>query len=300
MDKILQFVEKYNKGIGASRLTRQKTLSLARRLIREDPFGKLKFEVSFKISGNRILNQARLLNMDADSYSCKSPIFFLDRLEIYRSIMKSRIKNRYLPDITKAIACISKTPMNLYFGADIDGGNFIFAFWIIFGGIKRSGEASFWNYDFEEITGNTLEKAGFKPPLFLKNNILNLGFDIGKRDIFYKLYYLLDDRERDLPGFTGIIRKISGKLENFKYFSYFSKMYDKQGECRKEKLFVEFLEDIYPDDARAQGLLAKVLEIGNSSFSPCKLSEINKMTGARISLISFETNGTLTFYLRPE
>lgn len=300
MDKLRKFIGKYAEGIGASKITRAKLMALAGRLIREDPLDRIKFEASFKVKGSRMTNYARLLNMDGNSYSCKSPLIFLERLQLYRAIMLDRTKNPFLEETIKALLSVVRTPMDLYFGADIDGSDFIFAFWIIFGGVKRTGEMNFWDYDFEQITRDALKAAGFKPPVFLKKNILNLGFDITAKNIFYKLYYLLSGPGSDLPQFKVTLTQIKGAFTRFKYFSYFSKMYDRRGDCVKEKLFIEFLEDIFPQNPKINELLEKVLKIGKSSFDPDRLFNVCKHAEARISLVSFQTDGTITFYLRPD
>ena len=223
---------------------------------------------------------------------------FLERLKLYQRLMAGKIHNPLLPDLMGALADISQTPMDLYFGADIDQWSFLFAFWLIFGGVKRSGEVSFWRYDFERIIKDTLGKIRFKGPGRIRKDILNLGFDIDDKDIFYKIYFLC--REKVLPksNFTALMKRINRNLAGFKYFYFISQMYDKDGDCVKEKLFTEFLEDIYPGSERSEQLLARVIRISGSGPGPARLPKVIASIGGRISLISFENDATLTFYIR--
>jgi len=299
MNEILNFFERYTESIGVSNTTKKNTLMIVRNLLRYDPFRKTKFEVSFKLNNSVISNRVRFLNMDGNAYSCKNQLFFIGRLEIYKRIMKGKINNSLLPNVIQALTEISKTPMDLYFGADIEDNNYLFAFWLIFGGVKKTGEVTFWHYDFDEIVKNALEIIKFKPPKFLRKNILNLGFDIDSKNVFYKLYYLLRDKTEYLSPFTNLMKKINRNLSDFKFFYFFSQMYDKEGVCIKNKLFIEFLEDIYPNSQKINELLRKVLEINHSRFESLKLFRIIKSINGRLSLISFEIDGTITFYIRP-
>jgi hypothetical protein len=299
MNEILNFFKRYTKSIGASNTTKKNSLMIAGALLRHDPFGKTKFEVSFKIKKHILPRRIRFLNMDGNAYSSKNKLFFLERLEIYKRIMNGKINNSLLPRVIQALTEISKTPMDLYFGADIENNNYLFAFWLIFGGVKKTGEVSFWNYDFDGIVKNALEKMRFKPPRFLRKDILNLGFDIDNNNVFYKLYYLLRDKTEYLSPFTNLMKKINRTLPDFKYFYFFSRMYDEQGRCCKQKLFTEFLEDIYPDTEKTNELLAKVLTLNNNHIELQRLLKIIKLIDGRISLMSFEADGTITFYIRP-
>lgn len=300
MDRILHFFENYTDAIGASKVTQRNTLAIIKNLVRGDPFEKTKFELSFKLKNDTISNRVRFLNIDGGIYSCKSQQFFLARLEIYKEIMKNKIDNSLLPDVIQALTSISKTPMDLYFGADIKDDVFLFAFWLIFGGVKRTGEVNFWPYNFNEIVNNALTKIKFKKSMFLINDILNFGLDIDNKDVFYKLYYLLRDKESSPASFGNLIKRINRILSDFRFFYFFSRMYNKEGKCIKKKLFIEFLEDIYPNSRKINELLGKVLEINHSRFELPKLFRIIKSINGRLSLISFEPYRVLTFYIRPD
>lgn len=278
--------------------TRKEASSLMGRLIEDDPLGKTQFEVSFKVADNLIPSQARFLNMDSNAYSCKNKLFFLERVELYKRIMAGKTRNPLFPGLMRALGGISQTPMDLYFGADVSRRNLLFAFWLIFGGVKRSGEISFWPYDFERIVKDTLGKIRFKGPGRIGEDILNFGFDIDDKNVFYKIYFLC--REKVLPKshFTDLMKRINRNFLNFKYFYFISQMYDKNGKCIKEKLFTEFLESIYPGSKRQEELLAQVIRISKSRIGAKRLFEIVRSIGGRLSLISFENNGTLTFYIR--
>jgi len=106
--------------------------------------------------------------------------------------------------------------MDLYIGFDAKNDDVLFAFWLIFGGVKRTGRISFWPYDFGSILNNFFERAGFRKPGSVKKDILNLGVDIGKADSFYKIYYLC--RERVIPNsdFTALMKNLN---ESFRGFS---------------------------------------------------------------------------------
>lgn len=275
-------------------------ISLFDMLRRYDPLNKTKFEVSFKLINNTVPSQIRFLNMDGNVYSCKSRELFLLRLALYRKIIKNKINNPMMENIFKALENVSKTPMDLYFGVDIKDGYYLFSFWLIFGGVKRTGEVSFWPYKFDEIIDKVLFQIKFKKPRFLRKDILNLGFDVDSKNIFYKLYYLLKDKEENLFPFTNLMKRINRRLSDFKYFYFFSQMYDQKAECIKRKLFLEFLEDIYSDSKRTEEVLKKILEVSNNYFDLRKLFKIIKLINGRISLISFEIDGTLTFYIRPD
>ncbi len=239
--------------------------------------------------------------MDADAYSCKNKFLFLKRLGLYTSLMNKKASNPFLPGLIDAFSEISDTPMDLYFGADIHNDSYIFAFWLIFGGVKRNGAASFWHYNFKGIVNKFLARVGLKKTTLLKNNILNFGIDIDERQIFYKLYYLLTEKSNEIKSllFSRLIKDIDKKFSNFRYFYFFSQMFDKNAQCVKNKLFVEFLEDITLRSCKINELTSKAGEICGDRLDERVLSHTIKSIGGRVSLISFENNGSATFYIRP-
>lgn len=301
MNKIIKFFNGYTESLGVSAITQKNTLKIIRALHRYDPWNKTKFEVSFKVRNHTIAEIARFLSMDVGVYSCRSQLSFLARLEIYRNIIEGKLVNPRLPCLIQALAETSKTPMDLYFGADIENNRFLFAFWLIYGGIKRSGKVSFCPFNFNEIIEKVLGKIEFEPPLkSLKNTVINLGFDIDNKDIFYKFYYLLRKDSEYPASFDGLIKRIDKTFVGFSYFSFFSQMYNDKGRCCREKLFIEFLEDISPDSTKNIGLLAKACEMNNNYFELERLERVVKLINGRISLISFEDGGELTFYIRAD
>lgn len=301
MNQLIGFVKRYNEAVGISKLTQKNMLSIIRELIRYDPFGKTRFEVSFKLQDRRIYHDARFLNMDGNAYSCKSQLYFLARLEIYKEIMRKRKSPRSLfDDIIKALEYISKRPMDLYFGADITDDNYLFAFWLIFGGVKRNGKVSFWPYDFEKTISRILTYIKCSPPKIIKGDILNFGFDINNKNVFYKLYYLIKDKDSYFTPFANTMKKINKGLSGYKYFYFSSHMYNKEGKCVKDKIFIEFLEDLRGGNTHTDKVIEQILGINNSRIDSSKISRIIKFIDGRISLISFEVDGTVTFYIRPD
>jgi len=298
MKEVIKFFKGYSKSLDVSEITQKNTLRVIRKLLRYDPWNKTRFEVSFKIKKDKIPRLERFLTMDIGIHSSRSPISFLGRLEIYKSIMKGKINNPLLPNVIRALAGVSRTPMDLYFGADIENNNFLFAFWLIFGGVKRTGEISFCPYDFDEIVKEVLEKIKFEPPKLLRKDILNLGLDIDNKNVFYKLYYLLRKNAEYPASFDALIKRIDKTFVNFKYFYFFSQMHDAKGRCCKEKLFVEFLEDLYPASPKNTELLARVCEMNNNYFELERLEKVIRTIDGRISLLSFENDGQVTFYVR--
>lgn len=295
---LIDFFVRYLQAIAASKTTKRNTLLLLKRLIRYDPLDKTQFELSFKINKNSILRSARFLNIDANVYSCKSTLSYLARLRLFKEIMGEKVKRPLASKALKALEAAQNNPMDLYFGVDIDSNNYLFAFWLVFGGIKRSGTASFWNYDFSGIIDKLLFNLGFKKPTSLRERILNFGIDISNK-LFYKLYFLLDNKNDYPANFQRIIKDIDTELCNFKYFYFYSQMYNKEGQCIKEKLFIEFLEDILPSTDKMNELLRKIIFLTDVNVRYEMLHEVINRIYGRISLISFEQSKVATFYLRP-
>jgi len=285
--------------IKPSKKSKKNALDLLKKLLIFDLYNLTEFEFSFKVKKNKIVKDIRFLSMDHNGYSCQNPRFFLKRVMLFEKIMATKCKNKDHKKVNSALRKVSKHPMDLYFGFDIKGGEYVFAFWLIFGGVKRNGKVSFWPYNFTKIINSSLKDVGLKKPKTLKRDILNLGFDIYKNEIRYKLYYLCRKMIMRDSAFAELMSEINSKFAQFKYFYFFSEMYNHQGKLVREKMFLEFLEDIRNEDEKMiDTLLIKLKEIIGFSVSLGVLKTTLRKCGGRISLISFELDGTLTFYIR--
>jgi hypothetical protein len=191
--------------------------------------------------------------------------------------------------------------MDLYFGFDVHDNDILFAFWLIFGGVKRTGDVSFWPYNFNSILRNFFNTSKSKMPNILNKEILNFGVDLGKSGLYYKFYYLCREKILTNHDFTELMKSINKSLKDFKYFYFFSEMYDEGGKLVKKKLFIEFLEDIMNDDKKMVNIIVRSLSrINNINFNHSQIKNVLHKCGGRISLISFQLDGTLTFYIRPD
>jgi len=299
MDKNLSFFSRYFKALKFSPATRENTILIVKRLLKYDYLKKTQFEVSFKIKKNKILNSVRFLNMDADVYSCKNKLLFLARLKACLDCVEKQVSQEHLNKAVLSLMNLADSPMDLYFGADVKDEDLVYAFWLIFGGVEKSGKVNFCPYNLNKLVFDILKIIKFKSPGKLKKDILNFGFDIDKNQMYYKLYYLCNRSNIAGSSLKNLSGRVDRRLKGFKYFSFFSEMYNKTGSCIKKKLFVEFLDTITADSKTFNELLMGILLISRSSYSPEKLANIFKGIKGRISLVSFEPDGTLTFYIRP-
>ncbi|MCK4521735.1 MAG: radical SAM protein [Nanoarchaeota archaeon] len=293
-----QFFSKYLNAVPVSEKSHENAIELLNILTHFDPYNLTKFEFSFKVKDGEINKDVRFLNIDADAYSCRNSKFFLKRVQLFEKILERKCINKDFKKVVSALKRMSNTPMDLYFGADIQDESYLFGFWLIFGGVKP-GKISFWPYNFDRIIDSSLRAIGLKKHKLLKKEILNLGFDIGKDSLRYKVYYLCREKVLQNHTFTGLMKEINENLDDFKYFYFFSEMYDEEGRLVKEKLFVEFLEDVKNDDEKAiKKILERLLKIKGLNFNLKELNSALFKCGGRISLISFEQDKTLTFYIR--
>ena len=298
--EITKFFKNYTKALNFPSKTAENTIAIVKALAREDYQQKIEWEISLKLKKNKIIKTARFLSMDGRAYSYRSERLFLERLEIYNKIMNKKI-NKNSKD--KIIACLlefSKTPMDLYFGADIKNNNYLFSFWLIFGGVKSPTDISFWSYDFNKLIEKSLKTINFKKPKKIRKDILNFGVDVDNQNIFYKIYYLSRKKMILNNVFTNLMNQINKNLIDYDYFYFFSELYDKNGKRLKKKAFIEFFDKLYVNKQNFSEFLEKILKIVKSDYKLSKLTKIFQTIGGRISLISFELDNTLTFYIRPD
>jgi hypothetical protein len=291
---LLLFLNKIN----ASQKTQSNALNFLKILIEADPLRLTKFEISFKIQKNgEIKRELRLLMIDSMAYSYSSPSLYLWRLNLYRKIIKEKIKNPQQDKVFEALSSVAKTPLDLYFGSDIKNSNYLFAFWLILGGITPDGKINFSLFS-KKIIRNIFSKLEIHPPFPLNpRKILNLGFDIANENLFYKIYYLVSKREKI---FSSEIKRISQLFkEDLRYWFYVSEIYDlKTNQCQRRKLFLEFLDNLDTRAKKTKEILKKILTLSNPQSNLSRIYEIVNSLRGKLYIISFEKDGTLTFYIR--
>lgn len=268
-----------------------------------DPLQKTQFEYSFKVRASGLDPTVRVLNMDANGYATRNTRLFSARMDVFEVILKRYSSNKETARIVRALRNVSQTPMDLYFGVDSLQGQATYAFWLVFGGVKRDGKLNYVSYNVPAIMRDLLKTSGMKPPKASPGRVLNFGFDVGPKECFYKLYYLCDKpalSARWRPVITRVKRDLSG----YKSFLFRSELFNASGKLLKEKLFVEFLEDVWLSpraslDGLMQGLFATASSLG--MMPTARRSEslrALKAIGGRLGLVSFEQDGTMTFYIR--
>lgn len=295
------FFNNFMNAVGCSRETKKNGLWLVDTLIKNDPKDLTKFEASFKIKNGKIPRELRFLNFDANAYSSHGTDNFLKRLNLFREIMEEGTKNKQKELLFEALEDSSITPVDLYFGADIKDKNYLFAFWLIFGGVKKDGSVEFCPYNTNKIIKKILKKIGARTPK-LKSDILNFGLDIDNKDLFFKIYWLHNfskDAVLTDETFAPKIKEIRKSLAGWRYFTFISKKYNLEGKCQYKKLFTEFLDPIDTRYEKLEGFLKIILRLADSKSDCQRLLKIIKSTGGKIALVSFELDDTLTFYIRP-
>jgi len=298
-------IKNFSKVFCISELTQKNVKLFFNELIRFDPLDKTQFELSFKVRED-ILNRGeiRLLNLDINTYSCHSQELYLLRLAAYKKIMDSRIDNPQKEKIFSILESISSMPLDLYAGADVRDDNFLFAFWLILGGVKKDGSISY-AAKADKIFNKVFNDIGIKPRFAVRpKDILNVGFDIDKDDIFYKIYYFLNKNTRQLVDKKELekTKKISAFLGSDKRYWFFISERYKIGESAKKsmrkKIYLEFLDIIHTKDKQTLKLLAGIFKIIGCPYKTEDLEKYLGVLDARIAIIAFETDGTVTFYIR--
>ncbi|MBI5630747.1 MAG: hypothetical protein HY921_07680 [Elusimicrobia bacterium] len=289
----------YLDAIRAAPQDRTLAKSLLRDLAFLDPLGRTQFEFSLKTAARDISPAVRFLNMDAEVYSCRGEGLFGKRLRVFEAAL-ARLKTA--PPCREALAALSgfsRTPMDLYFGADFTQGRILPGFWLIFGGVDSSGRASFWPYDFPSLIARSLDALGLAPPARIQEDMLNLGFDVAPESTRYKFYYLCARKARPSQALQALEAEVSRLLGKTRHFLFFSERWSAEGRLLGEKLFVEFLEELRcgrPEFSRA---LASAARAASCPADPEMIARRLALCPARLSLVSLELDGTLTIYLRP-
>lgn len=298
-NKTKNFLMDYADAIGLSRKTRLNFYALTESLLKNDILHKTKFETSFKFNNGRISRQARFLYMDANAYSCKSKELFLLKLLHYRKIISETKGFKTNKLLFKAFEEISTKPMDLYFGADIAEDDFVYAFWLIFGGVKKTGQVVLWPYNFRGIIKNFFRTLQLKNPQILDEQILNLGVDIYKNKTFYKIYYLLRGVNESLMDFSKVIKKIDKEMSGLGYYYFYSHMFDHSLKCIKKKVYLEFTNhDLIFNSNKTKEVLKGILSSGGMYSHWRSLYDMLKPVRGRISILSIEPDMTITFYMR--
>jgi len=310
MGNIQTFFSNFMNAVGCSKLTQENTLWVINNLIENDPKNLTKFEISFKIKNGKISKEFRFLNFDASAYSSFNTSGFLKRLKLFRQIMEGKTRNTQKEKVFKSLEEVSATPVDLYFGADIKDDKYLFAFWLIFGGVQKDGRVEFRPYNTDEIIRKILKKIGGRVPKLRiqqahhkRSDMLNFGFDLDKQNLFFKIYWLHNFSKNGMladEAFSSKIKRIRKSLANWRYFTFISEKYNLEGRCQYKKLFTEFLDPINAQYENLEDFLKTILDLAGSEFDIGRLLEIIKSINGRIALVSFEVDDTLTFYMRPK
>lgn len=295
------FFNNFIDAIGCSEGTKKNGLWLVNTLIKNDPENRTKFETSFKIKNGEISKEFRFLNFDASAYSSSSSTGFLKRLNLFHQIIKEKTGDKGIEKVFQALKEVAVTPVDLYFGADIKGNKYLFAFWLIFGGVQKDGRVEFCPYDTNKIIKKILKKIRGRVPK-LKSDILNFGLDVNDKDLFFKIYWLHNFSKDGILSnstFASKIKKIRNSFRDYRYFTFISEKYNLEGRYQYKKLFTEFLDPISAQHEKLEDFLKTILKLANSNFDSQKLLKIIKSINGRIALVSFGVDDILTFYIRP-
>jgi hypothetical protein len=256
------------------------------------------YEYSFKILGKNLDHSIRFLNMDCYGYAWKDQTSFRKRVNLLNQILEKYCRNVKYRDAMKALESLSSRPMDLYFGFDVTSHEIIFAYWLIIGGVSKSGKISFVSYDKKDVFNRILSAINAKPPRIIDRPILNIGVDITDDDLYYKVYYLCEEKELKGFSFSDIMPQINSAFLGRRFFYFFSEMYDVEGNLIKDKLFIEFLEDISNDEAGIEYICHSISRINKLDIDTSILKNVLSNCGGKVCLISFEEGNTLTFYVR--
>lgn len=303
--KIFNNIRNFSQVFCSSRLTRKNVELFFNELIKFDPLDKTQFELSFKVRED-ILNRGeiRLLNLDSNAYSCRNQELYLLRLASYEMIMKDRVFNPQKEKILSILESISNMPLDLYAGVDIQDSNFLFAFWLILGGVKKDGSISYAKHA-KKIFNKVFNSIGVRPQFVVRpKDILNLGFDIDRNDAFYKIYYFLNKNTQHLVSKQELdkTKRISVFLgPNRRHWFFISERYKIGISAKKlirKKVYLEFLDIVHTKDKQTFDLLAEIFKIIGCPYNAMDLKLFLGALDARIVIIAFETDGTVTFYIR--
>jgi hypothetical protein len=255
---------------------------------------KTKYEFPVKIRGNEVLPVTSLINIDSNVYSCKSSNFFVARLEIFREIIANLDSRLINNDLFLGLRGISKTPMDIYFGAEVANNDYTFSFCLIFGGADKNGVVNYWPYNFSRIVDTLFKNIHFAKPDKLREKIFHLSLYVNKHDAWYELYY---EQVPFRNAFRDEVNFINRKLKGHDYHFCTSEVFNKAGSCIGKKLFVYLPEGIKVKSKNLEGYLDKFNGFGSNKFDAGKLKRaFNKLEG-EVNLIAVEPENTLSFYV---
>ncbi|MDE2038604.1 MAG: hypothetical protein KGO96_03700 [Elusimicrobia bacterium] len=262
-----------------------------------DPLGLTRYEMSVKFKAGRALPTGRFLNMDADGYSCRDGSLFLERLKGCCGI--ARAYGADTEALRLAMGGLAETPVDLYFGSEIDARSSVFGFWLIWGGVDRKGRVRFCPHDYPAAAARCLAKLGCARPRRRPERMLNLGFDLLGDRLVYKCYYLVDAGTRPGPALRRLRGAVERRFGGFEHFLFFSEMREPGGAILKEKLFIEFREDVLCGDEAALGrACAAIAAVLGREADASPMEGLLRSKRLRLSLVSFEPDGAVTAYLR--
>jgi hypothetical protein len=298
-------LDRFSDSIGVSKRTKRNLFRFFDEIAEDDRSGKTQFELSFKVRDDILRRgEVRLLNIDAESYSYRSEAEFLRRLLLYKRIMWNRTSCERKGAIFSALEAVAKTPLDLYGGADISGDDFLFAFWLIFGGVEKTGEIRFIR-NADAVLGNLFSALGVSPSFKVDpKDVLNVGFDLDDVFAYYKIYYILneetkrfiDEREKE------VVRRLSEELHGAqKHWFFVSERYIMDGKPHspgRRKLYLEFLEPVRTGDVATYALMGRIFRIVGCPYDPERLRQDMSVMDAKVTIVAFEDDGTVTFYVR--
>lgn len=273
--------------------TREKTLSIIEALAESDPAGLTKYEVSFKVQGNGLLPTMGFTNIDANAYAAKSSSLFLSRLQVYERIVAAHIKSRLCRDLTAALEEIARTPMDLYFGAEIEKGGAAFVFWLIFGGAGSDGKVKYCPYDNPKIIRTLLKNMKCSVPVALKEKAFHMCLRVNKQGFSYEFFYE-GTAERSL---SGKIRELNRRLADHERYFCFSEDYIKSGSCMGKSAFVYVPHGPFTQDRGLKGFLEQLNGLGAAGAGLSGLQARLKLTRGQLTLLRWDGSGALTLYL---
>ncbi|MBM3245849.1 MAG: hypothetical protein FJZ13_00765 [Candidatus Omnitrophica bacterium] len=283
--------------IEASATTRKAALELAERLVDNDPYKLTEFEVSFKLKGDRLIEGARFLHFDYNLYSCVNPYLFKKRVGLFKDIVTGKVSNKSVAGVFDYLDGISKTPVDLYFGCDVNGKQYLFAFWLILAGVNSKKEISV-NPNARAIFKKAVLDLGLKINMSRKQ-ILNIGFDLGTKEAFLKTYYFYNDSLILNKRFAAILESAKKLFDGYQYFVFLSDKFNHKSQNVFQKLYFEFLDNASVSNKESAKMLNLILKVCGSPFDARRLRSIISGTGGRISIIAFGSDSSLTFYIRP-
>ncbi len=296
---------KFAKKTNVSEKAKNNLLWFFREIIADDSLEKTEFELSFKVKRD-ILNKGeiRLLNIDAGSYAYSNEANFLKRLLLYKKIVWNKTSCEKKKEIFSALESIAKTPLDLYGGADIDEDTISFAFWLILGGVEKSGKIKFIKN--ADVVLGKIFKALQIPPAFEVDagDVLNVGFDLENKAAFYKIYYILNKKtekfinkkQRDIVASLGV--RLNGLMKHWFFVSERYIIDETSDTLGRKKIYLEFLEPVLTSKKTTYKLLEDIFKIVGCPCEMKSLWEYISVLEGKIVIIAFEKDGTVTFYIR--